>query len=88
MRRKYKEIEERIVISSKSNVVKERLALLEIYRSRTTETRQGDIVVYIGDVNKALSLLPESFVDCVVTSPPYWKQRDYKSPQQIVQENT
>ncbi len=88
MERKYKEIKERIVRSSKSNVVKERLALLEIYRSRTTETKQGDVVVYIGDVNKALSLLPESFVDCVVTSPPYWKQRDYKSPQQIGQENT
>lgn len=88
MRRKYKEIKERVVMSSKSNVVKERLALLEIYRSRTTETKLGDIVVYIGDVNKALSLLPENFVDCVVTSPPYWKQRDYKKPQQIGQENT
>ncbi|MEA3432237.1 MAG: hypothetical protein U9R01_06145 [candidate division WOR-3 bacterium] len=46
MKRKYKEIKERIVKTSKSNVVKEKLALLEIYRSKPTETKQGDVVVY------------------------------------------
>lgn len=27
-------------------------------------------------------LLPDESVDCVITSPPYWKQRDYKDPRQ------
>jgi DNA modification methylase len=47
-----------------------------------------NVVVYIGDVNKALNLLPDSIVDCVITSPPYWQQRDYKNPQQIGQEGS
>jgi len=88
MRKKYKEIKERTVIASESNVVREQLFLLETYRSKTTESKQGDLVVYIGDVNKTLSLLPESIVDCAITSPPYWKQRDYKNPQQIGQEDS
>jgi len=48
----------------------------------------GNIIVYIGDVNKCLKLLADSIVDCVVTSPPYWKQRDYKNPYQIGQESS
>lgn len=88
MRGKYRKIKERIVDTSKLNINKEQLALLESYRDKTTGTRQGDVTVYIGDVNKALSLLPEGIVDCVVTSPPYWKQRDYKNSQQIGQENS
>ena len=31
--------------------------------------------------------LPDSSVDLVVTSPPYWKKRDYGHPEQIGQEN-
>ncbi|MCX7661649.1 MAG: site-specific DNA-methyltransferase [Candidatus Omnitrophica bacterium] len=46
-----------------------------------------EVIVYIGDVNSSLHLLPDASVDCVVTSPPYWKQRDYKHPQQIGQEH-
>jgi len=88
MKGKYKKIKERIVDTSKLNLNKEQLVLLESYRDKTTETKQGDVTVYIGDVNKALRLLPEGVIDCVVTSPPYWKQRDYKNPQQIGQEST
>lgn len=50
--------------------------------------KKKDVTVYIGDVNKVLRLLPEGIVDCVITSPPYWKQRDYGHPQQIGQENS
>lgn len=44
--------------------------------------------VIIGDVRKVASLLPDNFIDCVITSPPYWKQRDYGHPDQIGQEET
>jgi len=88
MKEKYRKTKERIVDMSKLDLNKEQLVLLESYRDKTSGTRQGDVSVYIGDVNKALSLLPEGIVDCVVTSPPYWKQRDYKNPQQIGQENS
>lgn len=30
-----------------------------------------------GDVNEQLAMLPSSSVQCVVTSPPYWKLRSY-----------
>lgn len=85
MRRKYKE---RIVISSKPNVVKEQLALMEAYRAEAINVKERDISIYVGEVDKVLSLLPDSIVDCVVTSPPYWRQRDYRNSQQIGQEKT
>lgn len=44
--------------------------------------------VFIGDVFSALELIPDETVDCVITSPPYWKQRDYKHSKQLGQEKT
>ncbi len=86
MGKKYKGIKERIITQSKSISVREQLSFLEAYRSRSSKLGQGNIVVYIGDVRKTLHLLPENIVDCIITSPPYWKQRDYKNPEQIGQE--
>ncbi|WP_296658518.1 DNA methyltransferase [Paraburkholderia sp.] len=40
------------------------------------------------DVNAALSMLPASSVNCVVTSPPYYWQRDYEVDGQIGHEST
>lgn len=42
----------------------------------------------IGDVREQLSLVAESSVDCVVTSPPYWGLRDYGVDGQIGLEKT
>ena len=50
--------------------------------------KNKNIKVYIGEVNKCLAELPVNSVDCVITSPPYWKQRDYKHSEQIGQEKT
>jgi DNA modification methylase len=53
--------------------------------------KQGDVwipKVMIGDIRKLADLLPDSFIDCVITSPPYWMQRDYKHPNQIGREET
>jgi DNA modification methylase len=44
--------------------------------------------VIIGDVRKVIPLLPNNYIDCVVTSPPYWMQRDYGHPEQIGREET
>jgi DNA modification methylase len=88
MKKKYKEAKERIVTASETSVVKEQLAFLETYRSRPSLTDMVNVTAYIGDVTKSLHLLPEGIVDCVITSPPYWKQRDYKDPHQIGQENS
>lgn len=44
--------------------------------------------VVIGDVRKVIDYLPENFIDCVITSPPYWMQRDYKHPAQVGRERT
>lgn len=41
------------------------------------------VIILQGDVREVLATLePDSF-DCVVTSPPYWRQRDYGMPGQI-----
>lgn len=50
--------------------------------------KNENIKVYIGEVNKCLAELPANSVDCAITSPPYWKQRDYKHSEQIGQEKT
>lgn len=88
MKKKYEKVKERLVTVSETSVVKEQLAFLQDCRSRPSITDMGNVTAYIGDVTKSLRLLPEGIVDCVITSPPYWKQRDYKDPQQIGQENS
>jgi DNA modification methylase len=42
----------------------------------------------IGDIRKLVKFLPDNFIDCVITSPPYWMQRDYGHPDQIGREQT
>lgn len=37
----------------------------------------------LGDALKKLQEMPAYSVDCIVTSPPYWKQRDYGHPDQL-----
>lgn len=39
-------------------------------------TKKYELVV--GDSVELLSLLPDSSIDCVITSPPYWQQRIYE----------
>jgi DNA modification methylase len=47
-------------------------------------SRNGcDWTIYKGDARHVLSKLPEGHFNCVVTSPPYYWQRDYEHPQQI-----
>jgi len=44
--------------------------------------------LYCGDAGRVLSTLPENRYACVITSPPYYWQRDYKVPGQIGLEQT
>jgi DNA modification methylase len=39
--------------------------------------------IYIGDALKRLKYFPDGFIDCCVTSPPYYGLRDYGHPDQI-----
>jgi len=67
----------------RTSFVKEQLSM---YRLQKEEEKAVNLKVYIGDVRKVLSIMPNECIDCVVTSPPYWKQRDYKHPKQIGRE--
>jgi len=40
-------------------------------------------VIYQGNSLSVLKTLPDEFVDCVVTSPPYWGLRDYGTDRQV-----
>ena len=42
----------------------------------------------IGDVRKVYNLIEDNSIDCVITSPPYWQQRDYGIEGQIGQETS
>lgn len=44
--------------------------------------------ILVGDVRETLPTLADGSVRCVVTSPPYWRQRDYGMPGQIGLEAT
>ena len=44
--------------------------------------------VLVGDALARLRGLPDDCVDCVVTSPPYWRMRDYGHPDQLGLEET
>jgi DNA modification methylase len=39
--------------------------------------------IYCIDVLKGLGQLPDNFIDCIVTSPPYWNLRDYDIKDQM-----
>ena len=45
-------------------------------------------MILIGDVKDKLKELPDKSVNCVVTSPPYWKLRDYGNEGQLGLEKT
>lgn len=48
---------------------------------------KGDMLLH-GDVYACLNYLEDNSIAVVITSPPYWKQRDYKFKGQIGQEKT
>jgi DNA modification methylase len=58
-----------------------------LYASGTTKNKL-QWTVYHGDSREVLPLLPDNHFDCVVTSPPYFWQRDYEEPNQIGREDT
>jgi site-specific DNA-methyltransferase (adenine-specific) len=43
----------------------------------------GPATMHAGDAAAVLRTLPSSSVHCILTSPPYWQQRDYGHPGQI-----
>jgi len=49
--------------------------------------KQLDIIVE-GNALASLASMPADFVDCIVTSPPYFRQRDYRGEGQVGQETT
>ena len=46
-------------------------------------------IIHVGHAIDVLKKLPENSIDCVMTSPPYWSQRDYgKNTETIWDENS
>jgi len=41
-------------------------------------------IIYQGDVLKALKLIPDESVDCIITSPPYYGQRFYGEETNVI----
>lgn len=57
------------------------------YQVSPEPRRPGDAVI-CGDAAQVLGVLPEQSVQAVVTSPPYYKQRDYNAEDQLGNEAT
>lgn len=64
----------------------------DISAQRQAKAKAGNSLpidsILVGSALELLSGLPESSVDCVVTSPPYFGQRDYSTEGQLGIENT
>ena len=39
--------------------------------------RKRQFALLYGDNKKLLDSIPKNSIDCVITSPPYWKMREY-----------
>jgi len=72
---------------------------IEVKVKKTAETKKtkkkfidlpedNEPLILIGDVLEKLSQIPDESISCIITSPPYWKQRDYGKKNQIGQEST
>jgi DNA modification methylase len=57
-------------------------------KEETLKPGPKDVTLLLGDATKAINTLPDASIDCIVTSPPYYKLRDYKTPGQLGQEAT
>jgi len=47
-----------------------------------------DFQIITGDALQSLQVMPDGSIDCCVTSPPYWGQRDYGQAEQMGMEDT
>jgi DNA modification methylase len=56
---------------------------MSMARSAAT-TRLAANQIVQGDALEVLASWPEELVDCIVTSPPYWRQRDYRASRKQV----
>jgi site-specific DNA-methyltransferase (adenine-specific) len=56
------------------------------YLIRPQSEELSDTILH-GNAKTALAALPDEHVQCIVTSPPYYCQRDYKSESQLGQED-
>ena len=73
----------------KSNALTKKNKFFEKLQSVDAGIRSGIPWALInGDAKKCLQRLPDELVDCVVTSPPYYWQRDYSVDGQSGQEDT
>lgn len=56
--------------------------------SRTIAERRAELQdrVICGDAYRQLRRLPDEIVDCTVTSPPYYRQRDYRGQREVGRE--
>ncbi|MCX7767145.1 MAG: site-specific DNA-methyltransferase, partial [Candidatus Sumerlaeia bacterium] len=86
--KKYKPDREQLQIGTSGSAKMDKLIFEKNFLHNIATAYQGKITVFIGEVRKSLAHLPDESVDCVVTSPPYWRQRDYKHPEQIGQESS
>ncbi|NLT21144.1 MAG: site-specific DNA-methyltransferase [Syntrophomonadaceae bacterium] len=61
--------------------------LTKLKIDHTAEIVPADSLIVEGDVIKVVQRLPSNFVQCIITSPPYWGLRDYGIEGQIGLEN-
>ncbi|OGS39375.1 MAG: hypothetical protein A2551_05360 [Elusimicrobia bacterium RIFOXYD2_FULL_34_30] len=91
---KYKMLKEKISYKSRNNKIMLREDN-QIYSKDLFENKNiihnlnnSQSLLIIGDVIDVLRKIPSESISCIVTSPPYWKLRDYYIENQIGQEST
>lgn len=60
---------------------------LELHKVSATENQWVNTIMH-GDALEVLQTLPSESINCIITSPPYYMQRDYSTPIQLGNEKT
>lgn len=76
------------IIKNYTNKEEKRTIIKETNNSYVNLPTDTKPLVIIGDVIESLKKLPNNSVDLVITSPPYYQQRDYEVSGEIGQEQT
>ncbi len=58
-------------------ILKEKLTLNDSLQSNTNKKNTEINKIYCGDCLEIIKTLPDNFVDVIITSPPYFQQREY-----------
>lgn len=69
-------------------MTRNQLQLTSFIKENEKENKKSNHKIFHGDVRACLAKIDDNIIDYIITSPPYWSQRDYGFKEQIGNEKT